>query len=243
MRVVWGFDNVPQLHYGVATVGSYDGVHNGHRILLDEVIRRAHKLCGESVVLTFEPHPRITLGDDEALYLLSLFEEKRTLLEQVGIDYMVIIPFDKSFSQLSHEEFVNEYLVSRLHIKELIVGYNHRFGHNNEGNYEYLSQHDALQVVEIPQYRLEGAKVSSTVIRNMLHQGDITTATQLLGHPYIIIGIADEKGRIEVDPHKLLPADGIYRAFIEGKESTIEVRGGVILQNEKFLQKVKIELL
>lgn len=243
MRVVWGFEDVPQLRYGVATVGSYDGVHNGHRILLDEVMHRAHEQGGESVVITFEPHPRITLGDAETLRLLSLFEEKRTLLEWVGIDYMVVIPFDRAFSQLSHEEFVNEYLVSRLHIKELIVGYNHRFGHNNKGDYEYLSQHDTLRVVEIPQYRLEGAKVSSTVIRNMLHQGDTANATQLLGHPYIIIGIADEKGRIEVEPYKLLPADGQYRALIEGKESMIEVRGGVILQKEKFLQKVKIELL
>lgn len=243
MRVVWGFEEVPQLRYGVATVGSYDGVHNGHRILLDEVMHRAHEVGGESVVITFEPHPRITLGDAEGLRLLSLFEEKRTLLEEAGIDYMVIIPFDKAFSQLSHEEFVNDYLVSRLHIKELIVGYNHRFGRNNKGDYKYLSEHNALRVVEIGQYLLEGAKVSSTVIRNMLSQGDTTNATQLLGHPYIIIGIADEKGQIEVEPYKLLPADGQYRALIEGKESTIEVRGGVILQNEKTLQKVKIEIL
>ena len=185
MKVVWGFDDVPQLRHGVATVGSYDGVHRGHRILIDEVIERAKQCSGESVVITFEPHPRITLGKADSLRLLTTIEEKRALLEQLGVDYMVIIPFDKAFSQLSHEEFINDYLIARLNIKELIVGYNHRFGRNTEGNYSYLAQHDALKVVEVAQYRFEGEKVSSTTIRKALEEGNTTMAMQLLGHPYI----------------------------------------------------------
>ena len=243
MKVVWGFDNPPQLHCAVATVGSYDGVHCGHRVLLDEVVRRARECGGESVVLTFEPHPRITLGNDEGLRLLSTFEEKCKLLEQVGVDYVVVIPFDKAFSQLSHEEFIDNYIVGSLHIKQLVIGYNHHFGRNKEGDHSFLVQQGALEVVEVAQYTDNGNKVSSTTIRKALCDGDMTLVRQMLGHPYIIIGIADEKGRIEVEPYKLLPADGQYRALIEGKESMIEVRGGVILQKEKFLQKVKIELL
>ena len=243
MEVIWGFDNTPQLNYGIATVGSYDGVHRGHKILLDEVISRARECGGESVVLTFEPHPRITLGQAEGLYLLTSFDEKRALLEQLGVDYMVIIPFDKRFSQLSHEEFVNDYLVGRLNIKELVVGYNHRFGCNNEGDYNYLSQHRSLQVVEVPQYRFEGEKVSSTVIRKVLDTGNTSAAAQLLGHPYIIIGIADEKGQIEVDEHKLLPSNGRYGATIDGVATDIEICNRRVLQGVKFSQKVKIELL
>ena len=243
MEVIWGFDNTPQLDHGVATVGSYDGVHLGHKILLDEVISRARSCGGESVVITFEPHPRITLGQAEGLYLLTSFDEKRALLEQLGIDYMVIIPFDKSFSQLSHEEFVNDYLVGRLNIKELVVGYNHRFGCNNEGDYNYLSQHSSLQVVEVPQYRFEGEKVSSTIIRKVMDAGSTSVAAQLLGHPYIIIGIADSEGKIVVDEHKLLPSDGHYGAIVDGVTTDIEICNREISQGVKFLQKVKIELL
>ena len=116
MKVIRGFDNPPLIRNAVATVGSYDGVHRGHRILIDEVIRRAQESQGESVVLTFEPHPRITLGNDEGLRLLSSFEEKCRLLEQVGVDYIVIIPFDEAFSRLSREEFIDDYLVGKLGI-------------------------------------------------------------------------------------------------------------------------------
>ena len=135
MKVIWGFDNPPLIRNGVATVGSYDGVHRGHGILLDEVVRRARECDGESIVLTFEPHPRITLGNDEGLRLLSTFEEKCRLLEQRGVDIVVVIPFDEAFSRLSREEFIDGYLVGRLGIKQLIVGYNHHFGHNKEGNH------------------------------------------------------------------------------------------------------------
>ena len=243
MRVVWGFDNPPALRNGVATVGSYDGVHRGHRILLDEVVRRAKACGGESVVLTFEPHPRITLGNDEGLRLLSTFEEKCELLEQVGVDYVVVIPFDKAFSQLTHEEFIDNYIVGSLHIKQLVIGYNHHFGHNKEGDHSFLVQHGALEVVEVAQYRAEGNKVSSTVVRKAIEDGDMTLARQLLGHPYIIIGIADEQGRVATDHYKLLPCDGVYRALINGEECECEVSGGVLQQRRYFSKKIKIELL
>lgn len=243
MKVVWGFDNPPALRNGVATVGSYDGVHRGHRILLDEVVSRAKQCGGESVVLTFEPHPRITLGTAEGFSLLSTFEEKCALMEMVGIDYLVVIPFDRAFSRLSREEFIEQYIVERLHISQLVVGYNHRFGHNNEGDYDFLSRYDSLNVVEIAQYKHEGEKVSSTAIRKALGQGDIATATALLGHTYIVMGNADVEGRVEVGEYKLLPKDGQYTALVEGVPTTIEVRNGAIEQRERFAQSVKIELL
>ena len=242
MKVVWGFDNPPTLTNGVATVGSYDGVHRGHCVLLNEVVRRAKECGGESVVLTFEPHPRITLGDDEGLYLLSTFEEKCRLLERVGIDYVVVIPFDKAFSQLSREEFIDNYLIGQLRIKQLIVGYNHHFGHNKEGNHSFLLQHGALQVVEIAQYLAEGNKVSSTVIRKALGEGDTALARQMLGHPYIIIGMADENGAVVTDDLKLLPSDGEYDCCIEGEKCSCKIIDGTIVQSCKFSQKIEIEI-
>ena len=242
MKVVWGFDNPPQIRNGVATVGSYDGVHSGHRILLDEVVRRAKASEGESVVLTFEPHPRITLGNDEGLRLLSSFDEKCHLLEQVGIDYVVVIPFDKTFSHLSREEFIDDYLVGKLGLKQLVVGYNHHFGHNKEGNHSFLLQHGGLQVVEVAQYTDNGNKVSSTTVREALANGDFALARQLLGHPYIIIGIADAEGVVSTDKYKLLPTEGRYACTINGVESECEVQEGRVKQSVYFSQKIEIQL-
>ena len=242
MKVIWGFDNPPLIRNGVATVGSYDGVHRGHCILLDEVLRRAKESDGESVVLTFEPHPRITLGNDDGLLLLSTFEEKCRLLEQVGVDYVVVIPFDEAFSRLSREEFIDDYLVGKLGIKQLVVGYNHHFGHNKEGNHSFLLQHGALQVVEVAQYTDNGNKISSTTIRKAVGDGDMAMARQLLGHTYIIIGIADEEGVVAVDKYKLLPSDGRYACTINGVEGECEVCGGVVKQRVYFSEKIEILL-
>ena len=242
MKVVWGFDNPPVLHNAVATVGSYDGVHRGHRILLGEVVNRAKECGGESVVLTFEPHPRITLGNDDGLLLLSTFEEKCRLLEQVGVDYVIVIPFDEAFSRLSREEFTDDYLVGKLGIKQLVVGYNHHFGHNKEGNHSFLQQHGALQVVQVAQYTDNGGKISSTVIRKAMADGDMALAQQLLGHPYIIIGMADSDGVVTTDKYKLLPTDGRYTCSVNGKECECEVRNGVLRQSVCFLQKIEILL-
>ena len=242
MKVIRGFDNPPLIRNAVATVGSYDGVHRGHRILIEEVIRRAQESQGESVVLTFEPHPRITLGNDEGLRLLSSFEEKCRLLEQVGVDYIVIIPFDEAFSRLSREEFIDDYLVGKLGIQQLVIGYNHHFGHNKSGDHSFLVAHGALDVVEVAQYTDNGNKVSSTTIRNAILGGDFSLARQMLGHPYIIIGMADAEGVVATDKYKLLPTDGEYDCTINGLPATCEVSGGVLRQREYFLQKIEILL-
>lgn len=242
MKVVWGFDNPPALRNAVATVGSYDGVHCGHRILLGEVICRAKESGGESVVLTFEPHPRITLGNDEGLRLLSSFEEKCALLEREGIDCVVVIPFDRAFSRLSREEFISDYLVGKLNVKQLVIGYNHHFGHNKAGDHSFLVEQTDLQVIEIAQYTDNGNKVSSTTIRGALAEGNLALARQMLGHPYIIIGRADEEGKVAMDRYKLLPCDGCYDCTINGNASTCEVRGGEVVQKDFYSQKIEIEL-
>ena len=114
MRIIYGFDNIPHIDHPVITVGSYDGVHQGHQVLINQTISRAKNRGGQSVVLTFEPHPRITLGKDEGLKLLTSLEEKALLLERCGVDFLLVIPFDTAFSRLTNEQFVNDYLIGEL---------------------------------------------------------------------------------------------------------------------------------
>lgn len=224
MRVFRGFDNLPQFRCGVATIGSFDGVHCGHRVLLDRVRSVAQSEGGESIVLTFEPHPRITLGKAEGLRLLSSTDEKLHLLEAEGIDNVIIIPFTREFSQLSPTEFLNDMLVAKADIKRLVVGYNHHFGHNKAGDFDFLSENGAgLQVVRVDQHRVESDKVSSTVIRGVIDQGDMAQAARLLGHPYIIIGRVSLDGKIDYQERefKQLPPVGAYRVRIDGTENEL----------------------
>jgi FAD synthase len=140
----------------------------------------------------------------------------------MGVDYMLIIPFDREFSRLSHEQFISNYLIGKLHIEELVVGYNHHFGHNKCGDYNYLAT-QGLEVTRVAQQLVESNKVSSTVIRATIERGDMRVANQLLGHTYIIIGASDNNGFIATDSYKLLPPTGSYRAIINGVEGEIRV--------------------
>lgn len=181
MRIFHGFDALPRFRHAAATVGSFDGVHRGHRALIGHLVDEARKCDGESVVLTFEPHPRITLGRAEGLVLLTTFEEKAALLEELGVDNLIVIPFDRSFSRLSCREFIEEYLLGKVGVETLVVGFNHRFGHDGV-DFSTL-EIEGLRIVRVDEERVTGEKVSSTVIRNLMAEGDIAEAERLLGHP------------------------------------------------------------
>lgn len=241
MQIIRGFDSLPAIAHPVATVGSYDGVHLGHRVLIEQVVARAKRRAGQSVVITFEPHPRITLGQTEGLKILSTADEKALLLEQLGVDFMLIIPFDTAFSRLSHEQFIADYLIAKLGIEELVVGYNHHFGHNKSGDYGYLAEQSHIEVTQISQQLVDSQKVSSTVIRQAIESGDMSLATTLLGHTYIIIGSSDSRGAVAVDRYKLLPPCGVYSAVVDGKKSEVRVEQSEIFCNVKQ-SKTVIEL-
>lgn len=243
MEIVYGFDSIPKMRRPAATLGSFDGVHCGHRILLDKVSRLAAESDGDSVVLTFEPHPRITLHNDDGLKLLTTLEEKVYLLERCGIDYVIIIPFDEAFSRLSREEFVEEYLIGKLGIEKLVVGYNHHFGRNKEGDYSFLASSAGLAVAEVEQQLVGADKVSSTVIRRTVENGDMRSAVRLLGHPYIIIGMTDAEGAIATDRYKLLPPDGEYAARINGRNGEIAIKNGTVCGTGIRSEKAILELL
>lgn len=226
MKIYHGLEDFVKLDYAVVTSGTFDGVHIGHQKILSRLKEIAHSHSGETVVITYWPHPRLVLHPEEtSLKLLNTFEEKAALLKEHGIHHLVRIPFTKEFSQLSSEEFISRILVNTLGTKTLVIGYDHHFGKNREGSFEQLKLNApkyGFQVEEIPRQDVDNLGVSSTHIREAIEKGDVSGATALLGKPYRITGRVvpgDKLGRmlgfptanIEIDSqHKLIPADGIY---------------------------------
>ncbi len=251
MRVFHGFDNLPTFNSAVATVGSFDGVHRGHLKLLVAATAAARECGGESVVLTFDVHPRVVLGRAEGLRLLTSMEEKIEILESCGVDNLIIIPFDRDFSRLSQGEFVEQYLVERVSISRLVVGYNHRLGRDTgamSDDLYLLSEKCGFSIIEVSEWRdEERGNVSSTVVRRLVSVGDIECANRLLSRPYVILGRVDDGGRVWVDDAlKLRPAAGCYLSMVNGCELKVSIdeNGVVDLCGEGLRDmEVKIELL
>jgi riboflavin kinase/FMN adenylyltransferase len=226
MKIYHSLDDFSRLKYGVVTSGTFDGVHLGHQKILQRLQEIARKNNGESVVITFWPHPRMILRPtDLSLKLLNTFEEKAELLRQQDIDHLIRIPFTKEFSQITSQEFITKILVDTIGTKKLVIGYDHRFGKNREGSFDQLKLNGptfGFDVEEIPQQDIDHVAVSSSKIRKALAGGDIDTATHFLGRPYSINGRiikGDKLGRvlgfptanIDLDSHdKLIPTEGIY---------------------------------
>jgi riboflavin kinase/FMN adenylyltransferase len=230
MKIYHHLDDFSPLPSAVVTSGTFDGVHLGHQKILTRLKEVAQKFNGETVVLTFWPHPRLVLyPDDNSLKLLNTFEEKAELIKEQGIQHLVRIPFTKEFSILSSLDFITQILVKTIGTKKLVIGYDHRFGHNREGSFEELRINGpryGFDVEEIPRQDVDHVVVSSTKIRHALELGDVYTANQLLGKSYLLSGRVikgDKIGRLigfptanlEVDSqHKLIPADGIYAVTV-----------------------------
>ena len=196
MKVFQGFEDLPHFIRPAVTVGSFDGVHRGHRALIGRLVAEARAVGGESVVLTFEPHPRITLGRAEGLRLLTTFEEKVALLAELGVDNVIVIPFDRAFSALSGREFVERCLIGRVGAETLVAGYNHRFGHDGVAC-DAPEVASRLRVERVGPCTVDGMRVSSTAIRRLLDAGDRTTAEHLAGHPLSEHRPAPERGNEE----------------------------------------------
>ena len=225
MKVTYGLNNFKTISCAVATTGTFDGVHLGHRKILNQLVAKAKKVGGESVLLTFSPHPRIVLQPDVELELLSSENEKISLLENTGIDHLIIHPFTREFSRTQSLDFVREFLVNKIGVKHLVIGYDHHFGRNREGSFDHLKEFGPIygfEVEEIAAFDIDQVNVSSTKIRNALAEGNVELANMYLGAPYSISGrvikgnqigrtIGFPTANIECDfMQKLLPADGVY---------------------------------
>lgn len=225
METVQNIVKYDKKHSTAITIGTFDGVHIGHRTILKRLIKDSESLGLKSTVLTFFPHPRMVLQKDTDLKLLNTIEEKTRILENLGLDILVVHPFTKQFSRLTATEFVRDILVNTLKAKKIIIGYDHRFGRNRTANITDLRAFgNALnfEVEEISAMEVDSVSVSSTKIRKALEEGDMVTANAFLGYEYMLTGTV-KKGKglgrqldfptanLHIDaPYKLIPKNGVY---------------------------------
>lgn len=214
----------------VVTIGIFDGVHAGHRFIIRKLTDVASEISGSSVILTLWPHPRMVLNKQPGdIRLLNSLDEKIMLLEDFGVDHLVILDFTKQFSELSSCDFIKQVLVDRLRISHLIVGYNHRFGKNREGDFSRLQEcagRYSFTIEQLPPFTDGGQKISSSLIRDLLTEGQVARANQLLGYEYFIRGVVtggSKLGRtmgfptaniLIEDKNKLIPRDGVYAVYV-----------------------------
>lgn len=216
----------------VASIGFFDGVHLGHRFLIQELVREARLRAYSSAVITFRNHPRKLVDSSFCPELLSSFEEKMALLAECEVDYCFVLDFTPEIRDLSAREFIRDILSQQLHVRTLLIGYDHRFGKNREENFEDYVRYGKtcdMEVIKEKDYSPDGLHVSSSEIRRKLNAGNVEKANALLGRPYNIRGKVvrgKQLGRtigfptanvIPDDPEKLIPCRGVYAAFIEVK--------------------------
>lgn len=225
MKVYYSIDDFQKIEKAVVTTGTFDGVHLGHRKILSQLNRVAAKIGGESVLLTFFPHPRMVLQPDLDIKLINSQEEKIKLLKSTGLDHLIIHPFTLEFSRTSSLEFVRNILVNKIGAKKLVIGYDHHFGRNREGSFEHLKEYGPLygfEVEEISAQDIDDTTVSSTKIRKAIEDGTIEIANQYLEYPFPLSGKVVEGERIGStigyptanllvkDSYKIIPANGVY---------------------------------
>ncbi|MCH8546835.1 MAG: bifunctional riboflavin kinase/FAD synthetase [Cryomorphaceae bacterium] len=230
MKVYHSIEEFTRVNNVVLTTGTFDGVHFGHRTILNRLIRIAKECQGESVLLTFNPHPRIVLQPSSNIKLLCTLEEKIELLQKTGLDHLIIHPFTKSFSQTDSETFIQQLLVDKIGAKKLVIGYDHHFGKNREGSFENLKKSAStygFSVEEIPAQELDDVTVSSTKIRQALIEGKVDKAEEWLGYHYRIRGkvvqgkqigrsISFPTANIVVsDLNKLIPGNGVFAVRVK----------------------------
>lgn len=209
----------------IVTLGTFDGVHIGHRKIIERLIHSAAETQSKSLILTFFPHPRMVLQDNSEIKLLNTMDEKAALLAKAGLDILIIHPFDKEFSMLSAEDFVKTILVDKLNIEKIIIGHDHRFGRNRTANIDDLivfGQKYDFEVEQISAEEINEVTVSSTKIRNALSQGNMALANEYLGYDYFLTGtvvkgkqlgrtIGFPTANLDIsESYKLIPQNGVY---------------------------------
>jgi riboflavin kinase/FMN adenylyltransferase len=243
MQVHRNIDKLPDFRNAVITIGTFDGVHMGHRRIIDELKTEAKAISGETVIITFHPHPRkIIASPTPGIRLINTLDEKTELLENLGIDHLVVVPFTEAFSNQPAEEYIGNFLVAKFRPHTIIIGYDHRFGKERKGNYLLFEEKAPVfnyVLKEIPKHILDEIAISSTKIREALQDGKIETADKLLGYDFFFEGkvVDGEKlGRklgyptanLELaDEEKIIPRDGIYAVYaalrsLTGKKSAGE---------------------
>lgn len=225
MAVFYDIDSLPPFRNAAITVGTFDGVHKGHRVILNQVVMHAAEERGESILITFNPHPRKLLFPHQPLGIITPLADKERLVHEAGIDHIVVVPFTPQFAALSAQEYIEHFLVSRFHPRSIVIGYDHKFGHDRGGDIHMLrsfAPRNGYEVIEIPAQLIDVAAVSSTRIRQAITSGQMEEATGMLGRPYSLAGTVvagKQLGRTigyptanlaPADPEQIVPGIGIY---------------------------------
>ena len=230
MKIYNSLENFPVLKCPVLTLGTFDGVHLGHQKILSRLNDMAKAVNGESVLMTFHPHPRAVIFPDQRdIRLITSLEEKTTLLARFGIEHLVVQSCTRDFSMLNHNDFIREYLVKKIGVKKMVVGYDHQFGHDRKGSFaelQSLAPQLGFTVEEIPEQEINDVAISSTRIRKALFEGRVDAAASLLGYNYTFSGrvvkgkqlgrkLGFPTANLECpDPLKLVPANGVYAVYV-----------------------------
>lgn len=235
MQIYHHINDFNKLENAVVTIGTFDGVHLGHQKIIQKLVQKANQINGESVILTFFPHPRMILHPEDAnLKLINTMAEKAMLLEKLGVTHLIITPFTRDFSNQNADEYIKEILIRKIGMKALVIGYDHRFGKDRNGGLAELQQFSEVynyEIDEIPEQDIAAVAISSTRIRKALAKGDVDAANELMSHPFSLTGKVikgDQIGRTLGYPtanlfieesYKIIPSDGIYAVTIEIQES------------------------
>jgi riboflavin kinase / FMN adenylyltransferase len=233
MLVYRNTDLLPDFRNAVLTIGTFDGVHSGHQQVIAQMKKRAVEVNGETIIVTFDPHPRTIINAASGIRLINTLDEKIELLSDKGIDHLVIVPFTEDFAQLSAEDYISQFLIRYFKPHTLIIGYDHHFGKGRAGNYNLLQLHTTTynyQLMEIPAHVLDSISVSSTRIRQAVGQGDMDIANNLLAYTYFFSGEVAEGNKLGrtigfptanlqiKEKFKLIPGDGVYAVDVESSD-------------------------
>jgi riboflavin kinase/FMN adenylyltransferase len=242
MKVHYSTAQLPGFKNAVVTIGTFDGVHTGHRQIIRQLQTEAAAIDGETVLITFHPHPKMVIpAARHDIKVLNTLEEKISLLEGLGIRHLVVVPFTIAFAEQSAEEYISNFLVANFHPHTIIIGYDHRFGKERKGDYHLLEDAAAenhYMVKEIPEHVLQNSIISSTKIREALLHADIATANEFLGYDYFFSGKVIEGNKLGKtigyptanlqveDENKLVPGNGVYAVEVEIQATSCKLQGG-----------------
>ena len=230
MQVHRSIDSLPAFHNAVITIGTFDGVHLGHQKIISALVQQARSVGGESIIITFDPHPRKIVKPTGNLQLINTLEEKIELLQKKDIDHLVVVPFTEAFSELPADLYIKDFLITLFHPHTIIIGYDHHFGKDRKGNYLLLEEKAIeynYRLLEIPKHVLDEIAISSTKIRNALLLADISTANKLLGYEFFFEGVVVEGAKLGRDlgfptanlnytnQDKLHLGEGVFAVYIE----------------------------
>jgi riboflavin kinase / FMN adenylyltransferase len=243
MQVHHNIQNLPVFKNAVITIGTFDGVHSGHQQIIRQMLSEAKAIGGETVVITFHPHPKMVVaGAKHHIKVLNTLAEKITLLQKHGVHHLVVVPFTNAFAEQTAHAYIKDFLVARFHPHTIIIGYDHRFGAGRKGDYHLLEDEapaNNFVVKEIPEHVLQDITISSTKIRTALLDGDIATASEFLDYPYFFTGKVVEGNKLGrtigyptanlqiEDEYKLIPGNGVYavEVIVNSESSVVRLKG------------------